>query len=40
VVGLAALAGLRHIVARGRFWAFAIYLVPLGAILIAMGLSR
>jgi undecaprenyl-diphosphatase len=36
VVGLAALTGLRHIVARGRFWAFALYLVPLGVILIAM----
>jgi undecaprenyl-diphosphatase len=40
VVGLAALTGLRHIVARGRFWAFAIYLVPLGAILIAMDVFR
>ena len=36
VVGLAALTGLRHIVARGRFWAFAVYLVPLGLLLVAM----
>ncbi len=40
VVGLAALTALRHIVARGRFWAFAVYLVPLGAILIAMDVLR
>lgn len=40
VVGLAALTGLRHIVARGRFWAFAIYLVPLGVVLIAMDVLR
>lgn len=40
VVGLAALTGLRHIVARGRFWSFAVYLVPLGAILIALGILR
>ncbi|MFO0681147.1 MAG: undecaprenyl-diphosphate phosphatase [Sandaracinus sp.] len=39
-VGLAALLGLRHIVARGRFWAFAIYLVPLGAILLWVGSTR
>lgn len=37
VVGLASLTALRQIVARGRFWAFALYLVPLGAILIAVG---
>ncbi len=40
VVGLAALAGLRHIVARGRFWAFAVYLVPLGTLMIALDLLR
>ncbi len=40
VVGLAALSALRHIVAQGRFWAFAIYLVPLGAVLVVMGLYR
>lgn len=40
VVGLAALVGLRHIVARGRFWAFALYLVPLGVTMIAMDLFR
>ena len=34
-VGLVALLFLRQIVARGRFWAFAIYLVPLGFALIA-----
>ena len=37
---LAALTALRHIVAQGRFWAFALYLVPLGAVLVVMGLSR
>lgn len=37
-VGLVALAGLRRIVARGRFWAFAVYLVPLGLVLIAFDL--
>jgi undecaprenyl-diphosphatase len=35
VVGLGALALLRRIVAQGRFWAFAVYLVPLGLGLIA-----
>jgi undecaprenyl-diphosphatase len=38
VVGLASLLALRQIVARGRFWAFALYLVPLGAVLLAVGL--
>jgi undecaprenyl-diphosphatase len=37
-VGLVALLGLRQIVARGRFWAFAVYLVPLGLGLIAFDL--
>ncbi len=37
-VGLVALVGLRQIVARGRFWAFALYLVPLGLLLIAVDL--
>ncbi len=38
VVGLVSLAGLREIVARGRFWAFAIYLIPLGLFLFAAGM--
>lgn len=38
VVGLVSLAGLREIVARGRFWAFAIYLVPLALFLFAAGM--
>lgn len=33
-VGLAALIWLRHLVHRGRFWAFSIYLAPLGAGLV------
>jgi undecaprenyl-diphosphatase len=37
-VGLVALLGLRHIVARGQFWAFALYLVPLGLGLIVLDL--
>ena len=37
-VGLVALLGLRKIVAQGRFWAFALYLVPLGLVLIGVGL--
>ncbi|MCC6875375.1 MAG: undecaprenyl-diphosphate phosphatase, partial [Sandaracinaceae bacterium] len=35
VVGLGALLGLRALVSRGRFWTFALYLVPLGVGLIA-----
>lgn len=38
VVGLVSLAGLREIVARGRFWAFAIYLIPLALFLFAAGM--
>jgi undecaprenyl-diphosphatase len=34
-VGVAALLGLQHIVRRGRFWWFALYLVPLGVWLVA-----
>lgn len=34
VVGYAALVWLRSLVTRGRFWTFALYLVPLGAGLI------
>lgn len=37
VVGLAALAALRSIVARGRFWVFAVYLVPLAVVVSALG---
>ncbi|MFK7990378.1 MAG: undecaprenyl-diphosphate phosphatase [Sandaracinaceae bacterium] len=33
-VGLGALVWLRHLVNRGRFWTFAIYLAPLGAGLV------
>ncbi|MCA9603905.1 MAG: undecaprenyl-diphosphate phosphatase, partial [Myxococcales bacterium] len=38
--GYAALLLLRRLVMRGRFWVFAIYLVPLGASLALWGLSR
>lgn len=38
VVGYAALLALRHIVVRGRFWAFALYLIPLGIVVIAWDL--
>ena len=37
-VGLGALLALRKVVAQGRFWAFALYLVPLGLVLIALDL--
>jgi undecaprenyl-diphosphatase len=36
-VGLASLLVLRRLIDRGRFWAFACYLVPLGTALIAWG---
>jgi undecaprenyl-diphosphatase len=39
-VGLASLLALRRVIDRGRFWAFAIYLVPLGTALIVWDLSR
>ena len=35
VVGLGALLGLRRLVDGGRFWVFAVYLVPLGLVLLA-----
>jgi undecaprenyl-diphosphatase len=37
-VGLVALIGLRRIVAQGRFWAFSLYLVPLGLVLVSLDL--
>ncbi len=37
VVGLGALWALRGIVLTGRFWIFALYLVPLGLVAIALG---
>ena len=40
VVGLVSLVVLRRVVDRGRFWAFAIYLVPLGAGLMLWDLTR
>lgn len=40
VVGLGALVLLRRIVMQGRFWAFALYLVPLGLALIAWSASE
>lgn len=39
IVGYFALRVLRRVVVRGRFWAFALYLIPLGALLIAWDLS-
>lgn len=39
-VGLGALYLLRGVVSRGRFWAFAIYLVPLGLTLIIWDLMH
>lgn len=40
VVGYAALRLLRSIVNQGRFWTFALYLVPLGLGIIAWDLAR
>lgn len=40
VVGYAALRLLRSIVNRGRFWTFALYLIPLGLGIIAWDLAR
>ena len=40
VVGLAALVWLRQLVNRGRFWTFALYLVPLGAALVIAHLAN
>ena len=37
VVGLGALWALRGIVLTGRFWLFALYLVPLGLVAIVLG---
>lgn len=39
-VGLASLFLLRNLVDRGRFWAFSLYLVPLGLGLIAWDITR
>ncbi len=39
-VGLASLFLLRNLVDRGRFWAFSLYLVPLGLGLIAWDMTR
>jgi undecaprenyl-diphosphatase len=39
-VGWGSLLALRALVARGHFWTFALYLVPLGLTLIAWDLSR
>lgn len=38
VVGVLSLVLLRKLVTQGRFWAFALYLVPVGALLIAWPL--
>ena len=38
VVGLVSLTALREIVARGRFWAFAVYLIPLALFLFVAGM--
>ena len=38
-VGWASLVVLRRLVDRGRFWAFSLYLLPLGAALIAWDLA-
>jgi undecaprenyl-diphosphatase len=40
VVGYAALRILRELVGRGKFWAFAVYLVPLALVLIAYDALR
>lgn len=40
VVGLVSLVLLRKLVDQGRFWAFAIYLVPVGAAMMIYGLTR
>lgn len=39
VIGYVALRVLRQVVVQGRFWVFAIYLIPLGGLLIAWGLT-
>lgn len=39
VVGYAALLALRRVVVQGRFWVFALYLIPLGAGVVLWGLS-
>jgi undecaprenyl-diphosphatase len=40
LVGLASLLLLRNLIDRGRFWAFSLYLVPLGLGLIAWDVTR
>jgi undecaprenyl-diphosphatase len=40
VVGYAALRILRELVGRGKFWAFAVYLVPLAIVLLAYDALR
>jgi undecaprenyl-diphosphatase len=40
VVGIAALLTLRALIGRGKFWAFALYLVPVGLALIAWDMMR
>jgi undecaprenyl-diphosphatase len=38
ITGYGALLALRHLVARGRFWAFSLYLVPVGAGAVLWGI--